>query len=110
MVVSGPGGGLLGGRTTHMPAYRQSSKVAGQRLVYSNRCGRVMLKNVIVQNQGVDWDHEGNIYWQHKVCQNGYGQPCLAPCQPLTPPPFPSPPALSVCAVYRLAILDITVF
>ncbi|KAA6420439.1 MAG: low photochemical bleaching 1 [Trebouxia sp. A1-2] len=61
------GGGLLGGGTTHMPAYRQSSKVAGQRLVYSNRCGRVMFKNVIVQNQGVDWEHEGNIYWQHKV-------------------------------------------
>ena len=70
-----------------MPAYRQSSKVAGQRLVYSNRCGRVMFKNVIVQNQGVDWGHEGNIYWQHKVCQDRYCQLCLALCQPppLTP-------------------------
>ena len=40
-----------------------------------------MFKNVTVQNQGVDWGHEGNIYWQHKVCQYGYGQPCLALCR-----------------------------
>lgn len=45
-----------------------SGKVEGQRLVYSNRCGRVRLTNVIVQNKGIDWEHEDNIYWQHKVC------------------------------------------
>ena len=39
----------------------------GRRLVYSNRCGRILLKNVTVQNSGVDWAHESNIYWQHKV-------------------------------------------
>ena len=55
--------------------YRQTSacsqdKVEGRRLVYSSRCGRVMLNNVTVQNQGVDWDNESNIYWQHKVTRS----------------------------------------
>ena len=42
-------------------------RVEGQRLVYSNRCGRVRLNNVTVQNRGVDYNHEHNVYWQHKV-------------------------------------------
>lgn len=37
------------------------------RLVYSDRCGRVLLDNVTVQNVGIDWHHPGNVYWQHKV-------------------------------------------
>lgn len=60
-------GGSLQGEN-RVAGYRQDSKVEGGRLVYSNRCGRVMLNNVIVQNRGVDWDHESNIFWQHKVC------------------------------------------
>lgn len=59
-------GGSLQGEN-RVAGYRQDSKVEGGRLVYSNRCGRVMLNNVIVQNRGVDWDHESNIFWQHKV-------------------------------------------
>lgn len=49
----------------------REDQVHGQRLVYSNRCGRILLNNVTVQNRGVDWAHEGNIYWQHKVGQLG---------------------------------------
>lgn len=45
----------------------REDQVQGQRLVYSNRCGRVVLDNVTVQNRGVDWAHAGNIYWQHMV-------------------------------------------
>ena len=45
----------------------REDQVQGQRLVYSNRCGRILLDNVTVQNRGVDWAHDGNIYWQHKV-------------------------------------------
>lgn len=61
------GSGLLGEGSGQVAGNRQDSKVEERRLVYSSRCGRVMLNNVIVQNKGVDWDDESNIYWQHKV-------------------------------------------
>ena len=66
--VASAGTGRADQCSEEMPSLRPPSKVEGQRLVYSNRCGRVMLKNVTVQNQGVDYSHEGNVYWQHKVC------------------------------------------
>ena len=40
---------------------------AEQRLVYSERCGRVCLRNVRVRNAGIDFAHPGNVYWRHKV-------------------------------------------
>ena len=64
-------GGAAAGLRSTSPAgvsAAASSKVEGQRLVYSNRCGRVRLNNVTVQNKGVDWDSQDNVYWQHKVC------------------------------------------
>lgn len=56
------GNGVVEGTRPH-----REDQVQGQRLVYSKRCGRVVLDNVTVQNRGVDWAHAGNIYWQHKV-------------------------------------------
>ena len=26
-----------------------------------------MFENVTIENGGIDWSHEGNIYWQHRV-------------------------------------------
>lgn len=37
------------------------------RLVYSPHVGRVELENVKVENEGVDWSHDGNVYWKHEV-------------------------------------------
>lgn len=42
-------------------------------LVFSERCGRVRLVNVRVQNRGIDWEHPGNVYWRHKVGKGGRG-------------------------------------
>ena len=70
MTHTAAGGAAAGLRST-LPtgvSASPSSKVEGQRLVYSNRCGRVRLNNVTVQNKGVDWDSQDNVYWQHKVC------------------------------------------
>ena len=61
------GGSPAGLRNTVPAGAAGSGNVEGQRLVYSNRCGRIRLNNVTVQNKGVDWDCEGNIHWQHKV-------------------------------------------
>lgn len=47
--------------------FQLQDSMQGCRLVYSSRCGRILLNNVTVQNRGVDWAHESNIYWQHKV-------------------------------------------
>jgi hypothetical protein len=44
-----------------------SAVPAEPRLLYSERCGRVRLSNVRVENRGVDWDHPDNVYWRHKV-------------------------------------------
>lgn len=60
------GNGFLGESYGQTSACSQD-KVEGRRLVYSNRCGRVMLNNVTVENQGVDWGNNSNVYWQHKV-------------------------------------------
>jgi len=35
--------------------------------VYSGACGRLHMRNVTVQNVGVDWHHPGNCYWRHQV-------------------------------------------
>ena len=37
------------------------------RLEYSQRCGRVRLRNVRVANRGVDWGSPRNIHWRHKL-------------------------------------------
>jgi hypothetical protein len=43
---------------------------AGQRLVYSSRCGRINLQDVTVHNVGIDWRHQGNVYWRHRVARH----------------------------------------
>ena len=50
----------------------------GRRLVYSSRCGRILLNNVTVQNRGVDWADGNNVYWQHKV--RSWPDKHLTPC------------------------------
>ncbi|CAM8895571.1 unnamed protein product [Rhodiola kirilowii] len=37
------------------------------KLQYGNRCGRCKLQHVKVQNKGIDWTCEDNIYWKHDV-------------------------------------------
>jgi hypothetical protein len=40
----------------------------GQKLVYSERCGRCVLKNVTVRNKGID--HEmPNVYWRNEIAR-----------------------------------------
>mmetsp|Transcript_21376 Transcript_21376/g.60193 ORF Transcript_21376/g.60193 Transcript_21376/m.60193 type:complete len:483 (-) Transcript_21376:641-2089(-) len=36
-------------------------------LKYSQRCGRCRLVDVRVENAGVDWGNDANVYWQHHV-------------------------------------------
>uniref|UniRef100_A0A7N0RJU5 UGP3-like C-terminal hexapeptide repeats domain-containing protein n=1 Tax=Kalanchoe fedtschenkoi TaxID=63787 RepID=A0A7N0RJU5_KALFE len=36
-------------------------------LQYGHRCGRCKLQSVKVQNKGIDWTNEDNIYWKHDV-------------------------------------------
>lgn len=60
------GSNRMGESNRQMSGHLQDS-LQGRRLVYSNRCGRILLNNVTVHNQGVDWADESNIYWQHKV-------------------------------------------
>ncbi len=42
-----------------------------RRMVFGNHNGRVRLINCTVINQGIDWEHEDNVYWQHKVVRKG---------------------------------------
>eukprot|EP00192_Tetraselmis_astigmatica_P009689 CAMPEP_0117698622 /NCGR_PEP_ID=MMETSP0804-20121206/29852_1 /TAXON_ID=1074897 /ORGANISM="Tetraselmis astigmatica, Strain CCMP880" /LENGTH=885 /DNA_ID=CAMNT_0005512935 /DNA_START=195 /DNA_END=2852 /DNA_ORIENTATION=+ len=39
----------------------------GEMLIYSNRCGRVRLYNVTVENSGIDWEAPGNCFWAHHL-------------------------------------------
>lgn len=55
------------GESNIQTSVQLQDNLQGLRLVYSSRCGRILLKNVTVLNKGVDWAHESNIYWQHKV-------------------------------------------
>eukprot|EP00898_Chlorokybus_atmophyticus_P005878 jgi/Chlat1/6291/Chrsp44S05785 len=34
---------------------------------YSENVGRCRLRNVVVKNAGIDWENQGNSYWQHRV-------------------------------------------
>lgn len=43
------------------------ARKASDRLTFSNRCGRIRLQNVKVQNRGIDWEDEHNCFWSHKV-------------------------------------------
>lgn len=36
-------------------------------LQYGRRCGRCKLQNVKVQNEGIDWSADENVYWKHDV-------------------------------------------
>lgn len=53
-------GSMIG--STEDPTTQPSSH-----LVYSSRCGRINMTNVTIQNEGIDWAAEDNIYWRHKV-------------------------------------------
>ena len=35
--------------------------------VYSCRCARCKLENVYIQNKGIDWSSDKNLYWRHDV-------------------------------------------
>eukprot|EP00193_Tetraselmis_chui_P003611 CAMPEP_0177752566 /NCGR_PEP_ID=MMETSP0491_2-20121128/989_1 /TAXON_ID=63592 /ORGANISM="Tetraselmis chuii, Strain PLY429" /LENGTH=887 /DNA_ID=CAMNT_0019267781 /DNA_START=95 /DNA_END=2758 /DNA_ORIENTATION=+ len=52
-VVAGPAGG--------------SQASEGETLLYSDYCGRVRMYNVTVENAGVNWDAEGNLFWMHRL-------------------------------------------
>lgn len=54
---------------TGMAGYGRESSI----LVYSDRGGRVRLRNVRVENEGVDWEHQDNVFWKHKV-RRGKGE------------------------------------
>ena len=41
------------------------------RLVFGNHNGRARLVDCAVVNEGIDWEHEDNVYWQHKVTRKG---------------------------------------
>ncbi len=42
--------------------------IEGQKLIYSERCGRCILKNVTVRNKGID--HEmPNVYWRNEIAR-----------------------------------------
>lgn len=41
-----------------------------ERIIYSEKCGRILLERVNVVNQGVDWFNKDNVYWQHKVARS----------------------------------------
>ncbi|KAK6929499.1 UDPGP family [Dillenia turbinata] len=36
-------------------------------LQYGHRCGKCKLQNVKVQNKGINWNCEDNVYWKHDV-------------------------------------------
>lgn len=38
-----------------------------KKLVFSDRCGKLRLRNVTIRNKGIDWSHPDNVYWKHKV-------------------------------------------
>lgn len=48
-----------------LPSSVPSSESGGgdpdERLVYSSRCGRIHLSNVVVRNRGVDWTAKSNL-------------------------------------------------
>ena len=44
-----------------------ASTAPEQRLVFSARCGRLRLSNVVVRNAGIEWADSSNVYWRHKV-------------------------------------------
>lgn len=41
-----------------------------ERIVYSEKCGRIRLERVNIVNQGVNWCNKDNVYWQHKVARS----------------------------------------
>ncbi len=40
-----------------------------KKLVFSDRCGKLRLRNVTVRNQGIDWSNQENVYWKHKIAR-----------------------------------------
>ena len=36
-------------------------------LKYSNRTGQCSLKNVRIENEGIDWHAEGHLLWKHEI-------------------------------------------
>ena len=37
------------------------------RLVYSPQTGQCILKNVRIENKGIDWNDENHIFWKHDI-------------------------------------------
>lgn len=61
---------------TGMAGYGRESSI----LVYSDRGGRVRLRNVRVENEGVDWEHQDNVFWKHKVWRHQSARIMLRGC------------------------------
>ena len=41
-----------------------------QKLVFSDRCGRIRMRNVQIRNAGIDWSVPENVYWRHRVTRH----------------------------------------
>jgi hypothetical protein len=63
--VAGSDSGTEGG--PGLPEQWGGQGLRERRTVYSAQCARIRLNGVVVKNQGIDWSHQGNVYWQHKV-------------------------------------------
>ncbi|CAL8466978.1 g6514 [Coccomyxa elongata] len=58
-----------GHSTSSVVPFPRAGNPENQRLVFSDRCGRVRLTGVVVRNKGIDWASPSNCYWQHKVAR-----------------------------------------
>ena len=47
----------------------ENGEEGGKKLMYSDRCGRIRLHDVRVNNRGVDWEDPNNVYWRHRVAR-----------------------------------------
>ena len=36
-------------------------------LIYSNQTGQCLLKNVRIENEGIDWNAEDHLFWKHDI-------------------------------------------
>lgn len=50
-----------------LPLLASDSCKSGERVVFSESCGRIFLRDLKVVNEGIDWSHPDNVYWEHKV-------------------------------------------
>jgi hypothetical protein len=56
-----------GNGSSHPHHEEEHVELAHKKLIFSDRCGKIRLRNVTIRNQGIDWSHSSNAYWKHKV-------------------------------------------